>query len=81
MELTEQQIQEKVNKVIEDAMEKKRIKKQINEVNKELSNIFLFRDILGIRYIPANIIINESPKLKKGFGRSYGYDNIEKEVQ
>ena len=65
MEITEQQIQEKVNKVIEDAMEKKRIKKKINEVDKELSNIFLFRDILGIRYIPANIIINEKEVITK----------------
>ena len=58
-QLTEQQIQEKVNQVIEEAMEKKKIKNQLREVDKELNNIYLFRDILGIRYIPAVTIINE----------------------
>jgi len=80
MEITEQQIQEKVNKVIEDALEKKRINKQISEVDKELNNIHLFKNILGIRYIPGSSIINESPKSKKRWGRSYDYDNVEKEV-
>lgn len=58
MEITQQQIQEKINKVIEDAMEKKRINKQLSEVDKELNNIHLFREILGIRYIPGSTIIN-----------------------
>lgn len=62
--LTQQQIQEQVNQVIKEAMEKKKIKNQLMEVDKELNNIFLFRDILGIRYIPAVTIINEKEKVK-----------------
>lgn len=68
------EIQETVKQVIEDAIEKKRIKKQINAVDRELDNIFVFRDVLGIRYIPAKSFINNSPIKQE----SEGYEKAKK---
>ena len=76
------QIQEAVKRAVEEAMERKKINQEISDIDKELDNIHLFRDILGIRYIPTVDIIN--PKLfnvpygvyekkLKGWGRPYGY--------
>ena len=56
------QIQQTVKRVIEEAMEKKRIQKELTAINKELDNIYLFRDILGIRYIPAVNVVREEIK-------------------
>ena len=61
------QIQEAVKRAVEEAMERKKINQQISDINRELDNIHLFRDILGIRYIPTVDIIN--PKL---FNVPYG---------
>ena len=61
------QIQEAVKRAVEEAMERKKINQQISDIDRELDNIHLFRDILGIRYIPTVDIIN--PKL---FNVPYG---------
>ena len=58
LEISNQSIQETIKRSIEEATEKKRIKNEIAKVDRELNNIFLFKEILGIRYIPAVTIIN-----------------------
>jgi len=63
----ETEIQEAVKKAVVEAMEKKKMNKEIKDIVKELDNIHLFRDILGIRYIPTVDIRN--PKL---FNVPYG---------